>query len=252
MPLTSLVRGRAPAEPTDSRAVRAERGRARRGPGGRGGAGAHRNRLRRVLSALLAAAAVAGLGRLAVDRPVAGGVPVVVATTQVAAGTVLGAAVLEVRHLPGEVIPAGAVGEVAQVVGRPAASVLSAGEVVTGHDVGASELLTGHGGSTRAVYVPVPETVVLDALGAGDRVDVHSPVDGSVVAADVLVLSVHRGSGTGSWTPGVGTVTGGGAWLAVGTVTATDVAAARGSDPAGGALILSLLPADGGSPARAP
>ena len=76
--LTSATSAAAPSPP--SRAVRAEG--ARRG----GGRAARRARLRRVLSALLAALAVLGLGRLVVDRPPAGGVPVVVATTEVAAG----------------------------------------------------------------------------------------------------------------------------------------------------------------------
>jgi Flp pilus assembly protein CpaB len=196
-----------------------------------------------VLSALLAALAVLGLGRFVADRPPAGGVPVVVATTEVAAGTRLGAAVLEVRALPEHALPQGAVADLAEVEGRAATSVLAAGEVVTVHDVGATGLLAAQDPSVRAVFVPVPESAVLGALGPGDRVDLHSPVAGDLVAEDVPVLGVHRGGGgaggPGAWASGAG-ADGGGVWLGVGPSTAAALAAARGADPAGGSLLLSL------------
>lgn len=197
-----------------------------------------------MLSALLAALAVLGLGRFVADRTPAGGVPVVVASTEVAAGTPLSTAVLEVRPLPADVVPEGAVVDLAVAEGRAAASVLSPGEVVTLHDVGAAGLLAGRDASVRAVFVPVPEAPVLDALGAGDRVDLHSPVSGDLVASDVPVLAVHRGggAGAGSWPPAAAPGGGalGGVWLGVAPATAAAVAAARGADPSGGSLLLSL------------
>lgn len=203
--------------------------------------------MRRVVAALLAAAAVLGVGRLAVARPVAGSVPVVVALTQVPAGTPLTAAVVQVRHLPGDLIPEGAMAELEGVVGRPAASVLAPGEVLTAHDVGTTALLAGQAPTIRAVFVPVPEQHVLAALRAGDRVDLHSPVDGSVVADDVPVLAVNAGGGA-RWSPVGGAAAAGsnpgsgGVWLAAETSTAVELAAARGADPAGGALLVALRP----------
>lgn len=188
-----------------------------------------RARLRRVLAAVLAGAAVAGAGGLAVSRPQAGAVPVVVASSLVAAGTPLTAGLLQVRHLPADAVPQRAVTDASVAVGREAASVLAPGEVLTEHDLATATLLTGHGGS-RAVFVPVPQPSVLGALGGGDRVDVHSPVDGSAVVADALVLSVHGGPD-------------GGLWLAVEPEGAAALAAARGADPAGGALLISVRPA---------
>lgn len=245
MPSSFPTSLRTPGRPEPYRAVRAATGRPRAG-----GSRASRALARRVVAALLAAAAVLGVGRLAVARPAAGSVPVVVASTQVSAGTPLSAAVVEIRHLPGDVIPEGAVRDLAAAVGRPAASVLAPGEVLTGHDLGTTSLLDGQAPTTRAVFVPVPEPEALAALRAGDRVDLHSPVDGSVVAADVLVLSVPGGQ-AGGWVPAVGGAAGaggsvrgaaGGVWLAAEAATVVEVAAAGGADPAGGALLVALRP----------
>ncbi|GAA5166624.1 hypothetical protein GCM10011366_02590 [Ornithinimicrobium tianjinense] len=183
--------------------------------------------MRRLVAAVLAAAAVLAVGRLALARPAPGTEPVVVAVGPVAVGTTLTPALLEVRHLARDAIPEGAVRDVGSASGRAASSVLVPGEVVTASDLGGSSLLTDQPGGTRGVFLPVPEPPLLAALRGGDRVDVRSPVDGSRVVEDALVLAVHAGED-------------GGLWLAVTDDGAGALAAARGADPAGGSLLVSL------------
>lgn len=197
-------------------------GRARRGRGGRRSATP-----RRLIAALLVAAAVLAVGRLALARPAPGTVPAVVAARSVPVGALLTPSVLEVRHLPRDAIPEGALTDVGAAAGRSAGSVLVPGEVVTSRDLGGSALLTDQPRGTHGVFLPVPEPPLLAALGAGDRVDVHSPVDGAAVLEDALVLAVHLGED-------------GGLWLAVTGAGAASLAAARGADPVGGALLVSL------------
>lgn len=189
-------------------------------------------------AALLAALAVGGAAKLAIDRPSPGTALVWVAARQVPVGTPLQAADLSARHLPEDLVPHGAVTSVDAVVGRPTTSLLVPGETVTATDVHASALLRGQGEQTRAVFLPVPDRAVLASLTEADRVDVHSPVDGHLVADSLLVLAVDRGPAAG----GIGADPEGGAWLAVTREQAFSLAAARGADPAGGALLLALLP----------
>ena len=176
---------------------------------------------------MLVAAAVLAVGHLALARPAPGTVPVVVAARSVAVGSVLTPSVLEVRHLPRDALPQGAITDVGAAAGRPASSVLVPGEVVTSRDLGGSALLTDQPQGTRGVFLPVPEPPLLAGLEAGDRVDVHSPVDGAPVVEDALVLAVHAGDE-------------GGLWLAVTGPGAASLAAARGADPVGAALLVSL------------
>src|SRR5699024_4655997 len=147
-------------------------------------------RLRRWVSAGLAALSVGILAQLAVSRPVPDGVPVVVAVREVGVGTQLTDGLLAVRTVPGSAVPDGALGDLTEAVGRPASSVLAAGEVLTRHDVRTADLVTGLEPGTVAVWVPVAEQAVTAALAGGDRVDLRSPGDGAFLARDVLVLAV--------------------------------------------------------------
>lgn len=198
-----------------------------------------------MLAALLAAVAVGGTAYAALGRPREGGVPVVVATREVPVGAVLASGDVTVRQLPPGAVPSAVVGDPADAVGRPVAAVLSEGEALTVHDVGTASLLQGQPAGSVAVWLPVPDTAVAEALSAGDRVDVHSPVDGRRVVEDVLVLAVRSGGSGGSGPPGLmGAAAlareGGGVWLALSKDRSTELAAARGADPAGGALLLAL------------
>lgn len=181
-----------------------------------------------------------------------------VATGQVAVGSVLAAGVLEVRHLPPGSVPDGALSRVEDAVDQQASTVLSAGEVLTRHDLSAVALLDGQPSGTVAVWLPLPESAVAAALSAGTRVDVHSPVDGQIVVADTLVLSVRAGRGLPAGVAGVGGVVGGGAgpadgdpagmWVALDQRASVAVAAARGADPSGAALLVALRGRTGAPP----
>ena len=129
--------------------------------------------------------------------------------------------------LPAAAVPEAALREAAGLEDAVAASVLTPGEVVTAADTRVPGLLAGQPEGTVAAFLPVGDPAVLSALHAGDRVDVHSPLDGSPVLTEVLVLGAAPGER-------------GGAWLAVSPGQAGDLAAARGADPVSGALLVSL------------
>jgi len=182
-------------------------------------------------------------------HPPDGGVPVVVAARELPVGSVVAAGDVEVRRVPGEVAPSSVVTDPGRVVGRPVAAVLTEGEVMTEHDVRTGSALRGQPSGTVAVWLPVPDAAVAEALSAGDRVDVHSPVDGRRVVEDVLVLAVRSGAAAAGSGSLIGATSlaqdAGGAWLALSSSQSTDLAAARGADPASGALLLALHPPPG-------
>lgn len=204
--------------------------------------------MRRLAAALLAAVAVGTTAWVALARPAPDGVPVLVATREVPVGAVLAEGDVAVRTLPPAAVPAGALGDAAQAVGLPVAAVLAEGEPLTGADVRTASLLVGQPAGSVAVWLPVPDAAVAEALSAGDRVDVHSPVDGRRVVGPVLVVAVRAAAGGGAGLiGGTGTAeAGGGVWLALSGEEASALAGARGADPAGGALLLALHPAAGG------
>lgn len=215
---------------------------------------------RRLLSALLAALVVAGTGYVALGHRADTGQPVLVATGHVPVGATLTAADLEIRQIPEPAVPEGALTSSEQAVGRPAAAVLSPGEVLTGHDVRTGSLLAGQDPGDVALWLPLPEPQVAAALAAGDLVDVLSPVDGSPVLSAVPVLAApgaggDRGAG-GAATglaavaagagPAGGRASGsGGVWLAVPAQRAGALAAAQGADPAGTGLLVAVHPPTG-------
>ena len=206
--------------------------------------------MRRALAAVLAALAVGGGTWAALARPAEGETAVVVATRQLPVGAVLAAADVTTRRLPADAVPVAALSDPGKVVGRPAAAVLTEGEVLTAADVGTTSLLGGQPADHVAVWLPLPEPAVAEAVSAGDRVDAPSPVDGRPVVEDVLVLAVRDGSSRSGTVALVGGGPGpartGGAWLALGPEQSTALAAARGADPAGGTLLVALRAAPDG------
>lgn len=202
--------------------------------------------MRRAVAALLAAVAAGGTAFAALGLPAESGVAVVVATREVPVGAVLAAGDVVVELVPPEVVPASVLADPAAAVGRPVAAVLAEGEVLTAHDVGTGSVLRGQPPGSVAVWLPVPDAAVAEALSGGDRVDVHSPVDGRRVVQDVLVLAARTGgSGSAGLIGTTGLAEDGGAWLALSPDQSTALAAARGADPAGGALLLALHPSPG-------
>lgn len=182
-----------------------------------------------MVAAGLAALTVGGTAYLALHRPPEDAVPTVVSVREVPVGEVLGTGDVQLRHLPRSAVPAGALDEPQQAVDRTVVAPLAPGEVLTGLDLHTSGLLTGLPEDNVAVLLPLAEPSVAEAVRAGDRVDVHSPVDGAVVVGEALVLRSVAGD-----RPGL--------WLAVERTGAQALAAARGMDPAGAALQVALTP----------
>lgn len=184
-------------------------------------------RTRRILAALLAAVTVGLVVHLSMSRPAPEDVPAVVAVRDVPVGEQLGPGDVEVRRLPKSALPPHALTDAAAAAGRTAAVPLTAGRVLLPDDLRTAALLDGLAEGTVAVHLPLAEPEVPGALAAGDRVDVHSPLDGTVVVDSALVLRTTVGE-----RPGL--------WLAVDTPGAQSLAAARGADPAGASMQVSL------------
>lgn len=190
-------------------------------------------RARRILAALLAAVTVGLLAHLALSRPDPDDVVALVAVRDVPVGALVGRSDVELRHLPARALPRDALTDPSLAEHRRAAVPLVAGRVLVPDDLRHTALLDGLEEGTLATYLPLAEPEVPAALESGDRVDVHSPLDGTVVVTGALVLRSASGE-----RPGV--------WVAVDRPGAQALAAARGSDPAGASMQVSLHPGDDG------
>jgi pilus assembly protein CpaB len=150
---------------------------------------------RRGLAAL--AAAVAVLLGVQAARPVpAPTVSVWAAARALQGGALLGETSLTTLEVPPELVPEGAVTDPAAVLGRPLASPVARGEVLTSVRVVGPDLAQAYPGST-AVPVRFADAEVVELLRPGDRVDVvAAPQDGrapaAVVVSDVPVVAVPR------------------------------------------------------------
>lgn len=182
--------------------------------------------LRRAAAGLLAGLAL--LLALAPDAA-ASTVPVVVAGADLASGATLGPADVAVRRWPPELVPAGALTDVAAADGRVLVGAARAGEPLT------DRRLTGAGalpGDAAAVPVRLADTDVAALLRPGSRVDVvtlgERAGEAVVLASDAEVVTVLAPGGTGA----IGSGTGRGALVLVAMprATATRVAAAALSD----------------------
>jgi Flp pilus assembly protein CpaB len=155
-----------------------------------------------LLSGLAAFALVQGyVRRIEASRPALGPpVPIVVAASDLSRGVTLDGDALQVRWIPVEFAPPGAIGDPADAQGRVLLSALAAGEPVT-----ATRLAAPHTGPVAALVPPglrafvVATDVPPQAVRAGDRVDVLGTFGGGrphteTVATALEVLSV-LGSG---------------------------------------------------------
>lgn len=144
---------------------------------------------RRLLAALLTAAAVAS-GLHAVTSPPLATTPVLTASHDLPAGTVLAADDLEPTGFPAESVPSGAS---ADPIGRTLAAPLRRGEPVTDvRLVGPG--LTAAERDVVALPIRIPDAGAVELLTVGDRIDlIATDPQGSgaqVVAADVPVLAL--------------------------------------------------------------
>lgn len=151
---------------------------------------------RRVAAALLAVTALVLALRPAESStpvPAPTAVPVVVAATDLAPGTVLGDDHVRVAQLPADLAPAGAVGKPSSLVSRVLAGGVRAGEPLTDARLVGPGLTTLLPPDQVAAPVRLADLAVAALVRTGDRVDVLATVPDTtaaeVVAEHALVLA---------------------------------------------------------------
>lgn len=126
----------------------------------------------------------------------ASGVPVLVATRDLAPGATLGAADVQPRRWPAPLVPSGALTDVGQAEGRVLAGAANAGEPLTGLRLAGPELARRTTGVPDAASVPIrlADAGVAGLLGPGQLVDVVTLGERSdqpaLLAAGAAVLTV--------------------------------------------------------------
>lgn len=183
---------------------------------------------------LLGVAAFAGVSALAPSAPAAPGVPTLVAARDLAAGTVLTRADLELRHRPADQRPKTALTAYESAVGRSVNTPVSANDVLTPERLAGAALLTGQPREHVAVALSVTGVEGL-GLGPGAVVDVYATGSGSRVATAAAVLAVREPAGDALGSAGPTTVT-----VSVPPAAAAAVAAARSGLGAGEMFMLAL------------
>ena len=130
-------------------------------------------RHRRLLLVLLSAATVVAFAEhVRPDPPPQ--VPVVVASRDLAAGTVLEPRDLREVGMPKAIVPAGTAHDLRQLLGETVAGPVRAGEPLTDRRVLADSLLTGYPEDSVAAPVRVTDADVVALVQVGDRVDVYA------------------------------------------------------------------------------
>ena len=119
------------------------------------------------------------------------GLPTVVAARDVAAGSVIAPADVEVVDRPSGQRPGSALASADIVVGRTAAGPIEANEVVTASRLLGADLLSGQPAGHVALTIPVADPASTGAR-PGARVDVYATGSGDRAATDVVVLAVHE------------------------------------------------------------
>jgi pilus assembly protein CpaB len=174
--------------------------------------GAHR----RLLAAGFAAVAVAA-GLNVVAPPAPPTMSVVVASTDLPAGTSLGADHLQTAHTPTDLAPRGALTNADDAIGGVLGAPLRAGEVLTDVRLLGPPLVDAYGGGRVAAPVRIADAEAVRLLQTGDRVDVLA-ADPSGVAETVVVAS------------------------AAPVVVVPDAGDAVASTPSGGLVVLAVTP----------
>ena len=183
-----------------------------------------RTRLRRVVSAAMAATAVWLAMSAFLPQPVPRGEPVVVVAGDLLPGHVLTDGDLAVADWPSDLRPGGAVADPAALVGKVLGAGMSRGEAVTAARVRGPGLLAGARAGLVAAHVRLADPAMAAMATPGDHVDLISPA-GKVAAADVMVLAVDAGSaGSGGWSPTAGAQAPGGVVVAVASADAARLA----------------------------
>lgn len=194
---------------------------------------------RRLVSAGLAAVALAGALQVLAPRPAAG-VPAVVLGRDLPAGARLQTADLRTVQLPAATVPTGALTGLGAAAGRVLAAAGRAGEVLTDVRLVGPGLLTGQPPGQVGAPVRVADPAAAVLVAPGDRVDVllatEGRADAAVVVRAATVLARPLGAATGG-----------------GLLGSADTSAA---DSGGGLLVLAVSSAEAaalaGAAARGP
>ena len=205
--------------------------------------------LRRLASAGLAAATLAGVLRVLAPDPAAGE-PALVLAEDLAAGAVISADDLRAVQLPATLLPRGAL-SAAQAIGHLMASAGRSGEVLTDARLVGPGLLAGQDSSRVAAPVRVADPAAAALVWPGDLVDVllatEGRADAEVVVRAATVLARPSAPTSGSGLLGGGASAGGGdltsGGLLVLAVAAPDAAALAGAAARGALSITVRAPA---------
>ncbi len=199
----------------------------------------HRTVAARVVSALLAGASLWLVASALVPRAPDPGVPVLVATRDLALGQTLGAGDVRLEHRPEAYVPGGALHAVEPATGQVLGGPMLTGEVVTTSRFRGSGALTGLAPGTLAVSVPVGDPGLLATLHPADLVSVLVAGTGDTVASAAPVLAGEPvpGGVLGGSAGGIGA--GARVLLAMTPTEAKALAAALGA-PTGAGFVIAL------------
>lgn len=134
---------------------------------------------------------------------------VVVAKQDIPQRAVVKESMLDVKEVPSDVLPAGAVTDMASVVDRPARVPIQQGDILTDKKVLVDPRMAGFTGiipdNCRAMSVPITDvTGVAGFARPGDYVDVmviskgKEKVSGEILLQNILLLGINKTGGDGS------------------------------------------------------
>lgn len=136
------------------------------------------------------AAGLAGVTVLSVVRVLAPAepptVPVVVATREVTAGSILADSDVHVVALPASAVPPTAKRSESEVLGHTVTGPVGAGEVITATRLVGPDLIAGFGEDRVAAPVRMADAEAVRLLHVGDRIEVYAPAAAGSRASAVV------------------------------------------------------------------
>ena len=144
--------------------------------------------LRRILTAVLLAVAVYAVTTVLAPTPPDPGPLVVVAATDLAVGEEITAEMVRTVRMPASLVPDGALSDAEPAHGSVTTAPLRAGEVLTDLRISPHGPLEGLDPDLVLAHLPLTDPHLSTILTPGTRVDALATLDGSVLAADILVV----------------------------------------------------------------